>query len=146
MESIRHTDRIVRFLWRTWHQIGPSKYYALSSDGRLVAVAGCRGLIHYSATSGRWKTLSNINQEQAFFVKGELAWFNHLLITTVEVAKSYQVCKNYFTIPWKTNLPCQIHLYSRNLELNNQNILHCEEIASPVVILSLVDNSYWSIL
>jgi len=35
----------------------------------------------------------------------------------------------------------QIRLYSRDLELSSQNVLHREVIASPVVILSLVDNS-----
>ena len=32
-------------------------------------------------------------------------------------------------------------MYSRDLELSNQNVLHREMIPSPVVILSLVDNS-----
>ncbi|KAF9243850.1 RIC1-domain-containing protein [Melanogaster broomeanus] len=87
-------------------------------DGRLVAIGGRRGLIHYSATSGRWKLFSSVAQEQAFAVKGGLLWFHHVLIAAVE-----------------------IRLYSRDLELSNQNVLHREMISSPVVILSLVDNS-----
>ncbi|KAN0100860.1 RIC1 domain containing protein [Tylopilus felleus] len=102
----------------------PIRYSALSNDGRLVAVAGRRGLIHYSSTSGRWKLFSNVAQEQAFSVKGGLLWFHHVLIATVEVSKSYQ-----------------IRLYSRDSELSNQNVLHREMISSPVIILSLVDNS-----
>lgn len=42
------------------------------------------------------------------------------------------------------NLICCIHqirLYSRDMELSNQNVLYREILASPVVILSLVDNS-----
>jgi len=35
----------------------------------------------------------------------------------------------------------QVRLYSRDLELSSQNVLHREVIGSPVVILSLVDNS-----
>lgn len=35
----------------------------------------------------------------------------------------------------------QIRLYSRDMELSSQNVLHREMLASPVVILSLVDNS-----
>ncbi|KAL4069425.1 RIC1-domain-containing protein [Scleroderma citrinum] len=116
----QHIKIPLAYLASNW----PIRHSALSSDGRLVAVAGRRGLIHYSATSGRWKIFSNPTQEQAFSVKGGLVWFHHVLIAAVEVTKSYQ-----------------IHLYSRDLELNNQNILHFEEIASPVVILSLVDNS-----
>ena len=72
--------------------------------------SGRCGLAHYSATSGRWKIFFGVSQKQAFSVKGGLAW--HDLIATVEVAKSYQVRKNCFTIPWKTNLPRQICLYS----------------------------------
>lgn len=39
------------------------------------------------------------------------------------------------------NTDIQIRLYSRDLELSNQNVLHREMVPSPVVILSLVDNS-----
>lgn len=35
----------------------------------------------------------------------------------------------------------QIRLYSRDLELSSDNILHREILTTPVVILSLVDNS-----
>ncbi|KAH9947946.1 RIC1-domain-containing protein [Amylocystis lapponica] len=102
----------------------PIRYSSLSADGRLIAVAGRRGLAHYSSTSGRWKLFGDELQEQAFTVKGGLLWFHHVLIAAVDVANSYQ-----------------IRLYSRDLELSNQNVLHREVISSPVVILSLVDNS-----
>lgn len=102
----------------------PIRYSTLSSDGRLIAIAGRRGLVHYSSTSGRWKIFANIAQEQAFTVKGGLLWFHHVLIAAVEISKSYQ-----------------IRLYSRDMELSNQNVLHREVLMSPVIILSLVDNS-----
>ncbi|KAF9458722.1 RIC1-domain-containing protein [Collybia nuda] len=102
----------------------PIRYSSLSNDGRLIAIAGRRGLIHYSSTSGRWKVFGEEEQEQAFTVKGGLVWFHHVLIAAVEVSKSYQ-----------------IRLYSRDLELTSQNALHREVIPSAVVILSLVDNS-----
>jgi hypothetical protein len=35
----------------------------------------------------------------------------------------------------------QIRLYSRDMELTSQNVLHREVVSSAVVILSLVDNS-----
>lgn len=35
----------------------------------------------------------------------------------------------------------QIRLYSRDLELSSQNVLHREVVVSPVVIMSIVDNS-----
>ncbi|KAK7064573.1 RIC1 domain-containing protein [Favolaschia claudopus] len=102
----------------------PIRYSSLSSDGRLIAIAGRRGLIHYSSTSGRWKLFADEIQEQAFVVKGGMVWFHHVLIAAVEVSKSYQ-----------------IRLYSRDMELSNQNVLHREIVSCPVVILSLVDNS-----
>ncbi|EIN13398.1 RIC1-domain-containing protein [Punctularia strigosozonata HHB-11173 SS5] len=102
----------------------PIRYSALSTDGRLIAVAGRRGLIHYSSNSGRWKLFADEMQEQAFSVRGGLVWFHHVLIAAVEVSRSYQV-----------------RLYSRDLELSNKNVLHREILSSPVVILSLVDNS-----
>ncbi|KAH9835839.1 RIC1-domain-containing protein [Rhodofomes roseus] len=102
----------------------PIRYSALSADGRLIAVAGRRGLAHYSTTSGRWKLFADDLQENAFAVKGGLLWFHHVLIAAVDVANSYQ-----------------IRMYSRDLELSNQNVLHREILTSPVVVLSLVDNS-----
>lgn len=102
----------------------PIRYSSLSNDGRLIAIAGRRGLIHYSSTSGRWKMFNDEQQEQAFSVRGGLLWFHHVLIAAVEVSRSYQ-----------------IRLYSRDMDLTNQNVLHREQLTSPVVILSLVDNS-----
>ena len=80
--------------------------------------------MHYSSSSGRWKLFADERQEQAFTVRGGLLWFHHVLIAAVEASKSFQ-----------------IRLYSRDLELSNQNVLHREILTSPVVILSLVDNS-----
>ncbi|KAG6891075.1 hypothetical protein C0995_014164 [Termitomyces sp. Mi166 len=102
----------------------PIQYSSLSNDGRLIAIAGRRGLIHYSSTSGRWKMFNDEQQEQAFIVKGGLLWFHHVLIAAVQVSKTYQ-----------------IRLYSRDMELSNQNVLYREVVPSQVVILSLVDNS-----
>ncbi|KAL1713253.1 RIC1-domain-containing protein [Schizophyllum commune] len=116
----QHVKIPQRYLATNW----PIKYSALSSDGRLIAIAGRRGLIHYSATSGRWKLFSDELQEQAFTVRGGLLWFHHVLVASVEVQRAYQ-----------------IRLYSRDLDLSNQNVLHREVLTAPVVILSLVDNS-----
>jgi hypothetical protein len=118
----------------------PIRYSSLSSDGRLIAMAGRRGLIHYSASSGRWKLFADEMQEQAFVVRGGLLWFHHVLIAAVEVSKSYQVwsSNHFFHAPAHNS---QIRLYSRDLDLSNQNVLHREVTTSPVIILSLVDNS-----
>lgn len=82
------------YLAKNW----PIQYSSLSSDGRLIAIAGRRGLIHYSSTSGRWKTFNDEQQEQAFVVKGGLLWFHHVLIAAVEVSKTYQVSSFYLYI------------------------------------------------
>lgn len=73
----------------------PIRYSALSADGRLIAIAGRRGLVHYSTTSGRWKMFSDDLQEQAFVVKGGLLWFHHVLIAAADVANTSQVCKRW---------------------------------------------------
>ncbi|KZT22140.1 RIC1-domain-containing protein [Neolentinus lepideus HHB14362 ss-1] len=116
----QHIQTPQSYLANNW----PIRYSAISSDGRLVAVAGRRGLVHYSSSSGRWKLFADEMQEQAFAVKGGLLWFHHVLIVAVEVSKSHQ-----------------IRLYSRDLELSSKTVLHREIMSSPVVILSLVDNS-----
>ncbi|PBL00950.1 RIC1-domain-containing protein [Armillaria gallica] len=116
----QHVKIPLAYLSTNW----PIRYSALSSDGRLIAVAGRRGLVHYSSSSGRWKVFTDELQEQAFAVRGGLIWFHHVLIAAVEVNKTYQ-----------------IRLYSRDLELSNQNVLHRETLSTPVIVLSLVDNS-----
>ncbi|KAG8702673.1 hypothetical protein FRC09_004608, partial [Ceratobasidium sp. 395] len=47
----------------------PIRSASIAPDGRLIAVAGRRGLVHYSAASGRWKRFTDLKQEQAFAVK-----------------------------------------------------------------------------
>lgn len=69
----------------------PIRYASISSDGRLIAIAGRRGLTHYSATSGRWKLFEDERQELDFVVRGGLLWFHHVLVAAVEVDKTFQV-------------------------------------------------------
>lgn len=70
----------------------PIRYSAISVDARFIAVAGRRGLVHYSTTSGRWKMFEDRSQEQAFAVRGGLVWFHHVLIAAIDHNRSYQVC------------------------------------------------------
>lgn len=69
----------------------PIRYACISADGRLIAVAGRRGLVHYSTASGRWKLFQDEGQEQAFVVRGGMVWFHHVLIAGVEASRSHQV-------------------------------------------------------
>jgi RAB6A-GEF complex partner protein 1 len=62
----------------------PIKSAVISGDGRYVAVAGRKGLAHYSVHSGRWKTFSNEGMEREFTVRGGMCWFQHILIVAVE--------------------------------------------------------------
>ena len=84
-----------------WHSIEIPQIYLLnhrpirtavtSSDGRYVAVAGRRGLAHYSVSSGRWKTFEDFDSENAFVVRGGMCWHQHILIAAVETDEAYEV-------------------------------------------------------
>lgn len=84
-----------------WHQVQiPSSFLAnqhpirsavISPDGRYVAIAGRRGLAHYSVHSGRWKTFDDVNAENAFVVRGGMCWHQHILIAAVEVGDIHEV-------------------------------------------------------
>ncbi|KAL1407763.1 WD40 repeat protein [Vanrija albida] len=102
----------------------PIRYASISNDGRFIAVAGRRGLTHYSAASGRWKLFAHEREERAFTVRGGLLWFHHVLIAAVERDKKYQ-----------------IRLYSRDQDLSEANVLHAQNLPSQVLVTTLLDNS-----
>ena len=62
----------------------PIRCAAISADGRYVAVAGRRGLAHYSVQSGRWKQYESKEEEKSFVVRGGMFWYQHMLIAAVE--------------------------------------------------------------
>lgn len=97
----------------------PIRCAVISPDGRYVAVAGRRGLVHYSVNSGRWKTFSNENMENDFVVRGGMCWYQHILIAAVEAGDSYE-----------------IRLYSREAALDNDLILCIERLPAPVVLVT----------
>ena len=84
-----------------WHHVQiPSTYLAnqrpirsvvISPDGRYVAIAGRRGLAHYSLGSGRWKTFDDMQAENAFVVRGGMCWYQHILIAAVETDEYHEV-------------------------------------------------------
>ncbi|KAG8764188.1 hypothetical protein FRC11_000042 [Ceratobasidium sp. 423] len=62
----------------------PIRSASIAPDGRLIAVAGRRGLVHYSSASGKWKRFADLKQEQAFAVKGDMGDpVNDLTVATV---------------------------------------------------------------
>ena len=84
-----------------WHHVQiPSSYLAtqrpirsavISQDGRYLAVAGRRGLAHYSISSGRWKTFGDDLAENAFIVRGGMCWYQHILLAAVETDEFHEV-------------------------------------------------------
>ena len=63
----------------------PIRCAVTSPDGRYVAVAGRRGLAHYSVQSGRWKTFDDVDAESAFVLRGGMLWYQYILIASVDV-------------------------------------------------------------
>ncbi|KAL4942285.1 hypothetical protein BDV06DRAFT_165384 [Aspergillus oleicola] len=100
------------------HSQWPIRSSSVSQDGRYVAIAGKRGLAHYSVNSGRWKVFEDSKIENSFVVRGGMCWYGHILIAAIDREGSYELC-----------------LFSRELPLNNNNILHIECLPSPVVFI-----------
>jgi hypothetical protein len=103
------------YLLKQW----PIRQTVISSDGRYVAVAGRRGLAHYSINSGRWKTFATEAMENEFQVRGGMCWYQHILIAATESNKTYQV-----------------RLFSREAALDNSLVLHIENIPAPIVLVT----------
>lgn len=95
----------------------PIKSCVVSQDGRYIAIAGRRGLAHYSVQSGRWKTFLDLSVESSFAVRGGMCWFNHILAVATENAGGYD-----------------LRLYSRELDLGRFP-LHTEAFAMPIVFV-----------
>jgi hypothetical protein len=104
----------------------PIRYACISGDGRLIAIAGRRGITHFSSLSGRWKQYTNHADEQNFTVRGGLQWYQHVLVVACHVhsTQSYE-----------------LRLYSRDANLDDSAILYREVLPSAVILTSLFDNS-----
>ncbi|GAP92407.1 putative duf1339 domain protein [Rosellinia necatrix] len=111
-----HTTRIPSdYLLNQW----PIRCTVISSDGRYVAVAGKRGLAHYSVHSGRWKTFANSSMENEFQVRGGMCWYQHILVAAVEANRSYE-----------------LRLYSREAALDGSNVMFTQQMPAPVVLIT----------
>ncbi|KAF2639870.1 RIC1-domain-containing protein [Massarina eburnea CBS 473.64] len=112
-----------------WHHVQVPAHYlvdqwpirsaVISNDGRYVAVAGKRGLAHYSVNSGRWKTFDDPFIENEFTVRGGMCWFQHVLIAAVESQSSHE-----------------IRIYSRELALDNDHIMHVQKLPAAIVLIT----------
>ena len=94
----------------------PIKMAVVSADAKYLAVAGRRGLAHYSYLSGRWKTFDDPAAEHEFAVRGGMVWYQHFLIACVEASKHYQ-----------------IRIYSREKALDFSHMQYTEDLAAPAV-------------
>ncbi|KAI0484774.1 RIC1-domain-containing protein [Xylariaceae sp. FL0804] len=111
-----HTARIPsNYLLNQW----PIKCTVVSPDGRYVAVAGRRGLAHYSVNSGRWKTFANGVMENEFQVRGGMCWYQHILVAAVEANRSYE-----------------LRLFSREAALDNSNVVFTQQMPAPIVLIT----------
>ena len=70
---------------------GPVRLAVISADGRYVAIAGRRGLVHYSIISGRWRTFDDSSLENEFAIRGGMCWHQHILVAAVETDDGYEV-------------------------------------------------------
>ncbi|KAL4879493.1 RIC1-domain-containing protein [Aspergillus karnatakaensis] len=100
------------------HSQWPIRSSSVSQDGRYVAIAGKRGLAHYSVNSGRWRVFEDSKVENSFTVRGGMCWYGHYLIAAIDRDGSYELC-----------------IFSRELPLSNTNVLHIEYLPSPVVFV-----------
>ena len=116
----RHVPFPPEYLTWQW----PIRYAAQSSDGRFLAIAGRRGLAHYSTVSGHWKMFEVASQALSFCVRGGMVWFQHVLIAACDCMGEIQ-----------------IRLYSRDQALDNAHLLDLAVLDAPVVTLQLLDTS-----
>lgn len=114
--SLWHTTRIPAvYLLNQW----PIRCTTISADGRYVAVAGKRGLAHYSVSSGRWKTFGNEVMENEFQVRGGMCWYQNVLVAAVEANRSFE-----------------LRLYSREAALDNGTAAYTQQMSAPVVLIT----------
>ncbi|KAI0388809.1 RIC1-domain-containing protein [Xylariaceae sp. FL0594] len=111
-----HMARIPsNYLLNQW----PIKCTVVSSDGRYVAVAGRRGLAHYSVNSGRWKTFTSQASENEFQVRGGMCWYQHILVAAIEANRCWE-----------------IRLYSREADLDGSKPMFAQQMPAPIVLIT----------
>ncbi|TNM91995.1 hypothetical protein fugu_019007 [Takifugu bimaculatus] len=82
----------------------PIRFAAIDAAGQCMAVAGRRGLAHYSLFTRKWKLFGNITQEQNMTVTGGLAWWKDFVMVA---------CYNFI------DQQEQLRLYHRSTNLDN---------------------------
>ncbi|EFX04522.1 duf1339 domain containing protein [Grosmannia clavigera kw1407] len=114
--SLWHTARIPStYLLQQW----PIRQAVVSADGRYVAVAGRRGLAHYSVASGRWRAFASDAGENEFQVRGGMCWYQNVLVVAVEASRGVY----------------ELRLYARESALDS-GAFHVEPMPAAVVLVT----------
>ena len=126
--ALWHTARIpATYLLDQW----PIRCAVISPDGRYVAVAGRRGLAHYSVGSGRWKTFpAGGAGENEFLVRGGMCWYQNVLVAAVEGAGGDGSGSG------SGRGRHEIRLYAREAALDLGSALHAHAMPAPVVLVA----------
>ncbi|XP_048834851.1 guanine nucleotide exchange factor subunit RIC1-like [Brienomyrus brachyistius] len=114
--------------YRHWHVVQihstyleanwPIRFAAIDPSGQQVAVAGRRGLAHYSLVARKWKLFGNIAQELAMVVTAGLAWWNnHIVVTCYNLAEQREELRFY---PQKSNLD---NAHASTTKLHSETLL-----------------------
>ncbi|TKA76033.1 hypothetical protein B0A55_05111 [Friedmanniomyces simplex] len=110
----------------------PVKTAVTSPDSKYVAIAGRRGLAHYSVASSRWKTFADDPAaEQAFAVRGGMCWYRHFLVAAVEVENIAAAGGKKFSL----------RIYSREKALQQRSVVWEETVSAPVILLTMSPGS-----
>ncbi|BGP53439.1 WD40 repeat protein [Rhodotorula sphaerocarpa] len=102
----------------------PIRYALISSDARLIAVAGRRGFTHYNALSGRWKLFDLEREEQSLRVVGGMAWWSSNLIVGCEENGYYS-----------------LRIFARDRPLALEEAVELVTLESEPLVLSVYDGS-----
>lgn len=78
------------YLSQNW----PIQQACISGDGRYIAIAGKKGLGHYSVYSGRWKFFADERMESDFTAHGGMLWFENIMIVCVTTIRNTHEVSN----------------------------------------------------
>ncbi|KAI8806108.1 RIC1-domain-containing protein [Cladochytrium replicatum] len=112
----------VMYITQNW----PIRYATISPSGNFLAIAGRRGLAHYSTESKRWKLFGNEQQEQSFVVRGGMLWHRNILIVA---------CQDFMTSDH------ELRFLSRDANLDSSAVLHVEQMPSITIAMDCLDQN-----
>lgn len=128
IRSPRNVDKLLDLQWQTLQvpaqyldQNLPIRFVAAGPGSQYIAVAGRRGVAHFSRATGRWRLFGNQTQEQALECVGGIVWWNEYLI-----------------VPCKTaNGQHEVRFFPRNSNLDNRHMTHVQMISREILLLNV---------